>query len=119
MWRSVLTSLLAGAVLSPGLIPYVAGGGCLCAEQACCRPARALADTPASCHGRAPGDPSVLRCAHDLTTLALHVVTTAPLPARVAVAPAVTAEACTEPARSVPRDGFDARRGPPPRTLES
>src|SRR5689334_16625139 len=117
MWRSVLTSLLAVAVLSPGLMPYVAGADCLCTEQACCRPARTHTEPAASCHGRAPHDPSVLRCAHDLTTLALHVVTTAPLPARVVVAPGTAAEACPSATGSAPRDGFDARRGPPPRTL--
>jgi len=119
MWRRVLTSLLAVVVLSPGLIPYVAGSDCLCTEQACCRPARRHTDPAASCHGRAPRDPSVLRCAHDLTTLALHVVTTAPLPVRVVVAPGTAAEVCPSPMGSAPRDGFDARRGPPPRTLEA
>ena len=118
MWRSVLTSLLALTVLTPGLLPYSAGGDCFCSEQACCRPARTGAAAPA-CHGRAPLDPSVLRCGHDLATKVLHVLTAAPLPARMEVAPDATSQACAEPLRSTLRDGFDARRGPPPRALDS
>ena len=120
MGRGFLRSVLALAVLSPGLLPYspgVVSRDCLCTEQACCRPSRPTS-SPTLCHGQArPTAHEVLRCAHGTHGWPLQVATVAAPPERVTVMPAAAGTRAVESAVPGTRDGFALPFAPPPRSL--